>query len=318
MPDIERGEESERSRLEVDESSAENQATLSEELLDFTESLTSSVVDYEWKNGRRYRGGTYQFPNDEREQERLDLVHYAIYYLFDEKLFLAPFNPEGKSILDIGTGTGKWSIEMGDMYTSADMTGVDLSPIQPRWTPPNVKFIVEDIEDDWIDSEKYDFIHCRYMMGSIKDWPKLIRKFYEHLKPGGFVEFNDSSIPIYSEDGTVTPDYKVSEMLQSLAAASDKIGLNMDPAPSLKGWVEDAGFINVEQKILRLPIGTWPKNKRLKLIGAMMASHYIEGVEAFTLIPFTEVLGWSTAEVDELNAQVRDAVQTKGIHAMHH
>ncbi|OAX78739.1 hypothetical protein ACJ72_06949, partial [Emergomyces africanus] len=55
----------------------------------------------------------YKFPNDEREQDRLNLVHHAIYYLCDEKLFLAPFEPHGKRILDTGTGTGKWPIEMG-------------------------------------------------------------------------------------------------------------------------------------------------------------------------------------------------------------
>ncbi|PGH00236.1 hypothetical protein GX51_05933 [Blastomyces parvus] len=286
--------------------------------LDFTESLHSSIVNYEWKNGRRYREGSYKFPNDEREQDRLNLVHYAIYYLCDEKLFLAPIDPEGKRILDTGTGTGKWPIEMGDLYPSADLTGVDLSPIQPRWTPPNVKFIVEDLEEDWLETESYDFIHCRYMMGSIKDWPRLVKKFYQHLKPGGWVEFKDSTSTIFSEDGTVTPEYKVGEMLRNLRMASAKIGINMDHAPSLKGWMEQAGFTNIEQRDMRLPIGTWPKNKRLKLIGAMMASHYLEGVEAFTLIPFTEILGWSPAEVDELNTQVRAAVQTKGVHPLHH
>ncbi|QSS66508.1 TAM domain methyltransferase [Histoplasma capsulatum] len=308
---------SDRSRVEVDESSAENRATLSEELLDFTESLHSSIVHYEWKNGRRYREGNYKFPNDEREQDRLNLVHYAIYYLCDEKLFMAPFNPDGKRILDTGTGTGKWPIEMGDLYPSAELTGVDLSPIQPRWAPPNVKFIVEDIEEDWIETEQYDFIHCRYLMGSIKDWPRLVKKYYQHLKPGGWVEFKDSTSTIFSEDGSVTPDYKVGEMLRNLRLASERIGITMDHAPSLKGWMEQAGFTNIEQRTMRLPIGTWPKNKRLKLIGAMMASHYLEGVEAFTLIPFTEILGWTTAEVDELNAQVRAAVQTKGVHPLH-
>ncbi|EQL38381.1 hypothetical protein BDFG_00733 [Blastomyces dermatitidis ATCC 26199] len=258
----------------------------------------------------------YKFPNDEREQDRLNLIHYAIYYLCDERFFLAPINPDGKRILDIGTGTGKWPIEMGDLYPSAELTGVDLSPIQPRWAPPNVKFIVEDLEQDWVETELYDFIHCRYMMGSIKDWPRLVKKFYEHLKPGGWVEFKDSTATVFSEDGTVTPDYKVVEMLRNLRLASEKIGINMDHAPLLKGWMEQAGFTNIEQRVMRLPIGTWPKNRRLKLIGAMMASHYLE-VEAFTLIPFIEILGWSPAEVEELNAQVRAAVQTKGVHPLH-
>lgn len=42
-----------------------------------TKSLASSVLHYQYENGRRYHAykeGEYLLPNDEREQERLDLV----------------------------------------------------------------------------------------------------------------------------------------------------------------------------------------------------------------------------------------------------
>lgn len=45
--------------------------------------------------------------------------------------------------------------------------------------PPNVKFLVDDVEKDWIDPRPYDYIHCRYMAASIRDWPKLLRQCYE-------------------------------------------------------------------------------------------------------------------------------------------
>lgn len=77
------------------------------------------------------------------------------------------------------------------------------------------------------------------------------------------MEFKDSTSTIFSEDGSVTPDYKVGEMLRNLRLASERIGITMDHAPSLKGWMEQAGFTNIEQRTMRLPIGTWPKNKRL-------------------------------------------------------
>ena len=43
-----------------------------------TTSLSSSVFNYVYENGRRYaseRFGNYLLPNDETEQERLDMFH---------------------------------------------------------------------------------------------------------------------------------------------------------------------------------------------------------------------------------------------------
>lgn len=48
-----------------------------------------------------------------------------------------------------------------------------------------------------------------------------------------------------------------------------------------------------------------------------MTLQYTEGVEAFTMLPFTGILGWSREEVEVLNAQVRTQAKDKTIHAMH-
>jgi hypothetical protein len=76
-------------------------------------SLASSVRDYNFENGRRYnkfREGTYQFPNDEAEQDREDMKHTMLFNLCGGKLHLAPIeNPQ--NIVDLGTGTGIWCID---------------------------------------------------------------------------------------------------------------------------------------------------------------------------------------------------------------
>lgn len=51
-------------------------------------------------------------------------------------------------------------------------------------------------------------------------------------------------------------------------------------------------------------------------MGAFMTLQYTEGVEAFTMLPFTSILGWSREEVEVLNAQVRAHMRVKSIHAM--
>ena len=102
----------------------------------YTASLTSSIEDYPMENGRRYhafKDGTYIMPNDESELDRLDLTHNMLKISMNMRLFDATFSKAPKNILDIGTGTGMWVIEMADEYPEAEIVGTDLSPTQPSW-----------------------------------------------------------------------------------------------------------------------------------------------------------------------------------------
>lgn len=53
-------------------------------------------------------------PNDEQELDRLDIHHHIALLHLDGELFSAPIGKNPQSILDIGTGTGIWAIDMGE------------------------------------------------------------------------------------------------------------------------------------------------------------------------------------------------------------
>lgn len=70
---------------------------------------------------------------------------------------------------------------MGDAYPGAVVTGIDLSPIQPDWCPPNVIFLLDDAEADGRLSEddSLDYVHMRFMCMAIRNWPRMLRSAYK-------------------------------------------------------------------------------------------------------------------------------------------
>ena len=158
-------------------------------------SLTPSVYEYRHDFGRRYHAARndadYSLPNDEREMDRLDLQHHLCKMTFGGVLHRAPLRPGiDNHVLDLGTGTGIWAIDFAEQFKSAQVVGVDLSPIQPGVVPPNCQFYVDNFEKDWtFDSGSFDYIHGRMLMAAVKSWPRIIEQTYKTLRPGGWVEF---------------------------------------------------------------------------------------------------------------------------------
>jgi ubiquinone/menaquinone biosynthesis C-methylase UbiE len=48
------------------------------------------------------------------------MFHHLLTLRCNDKLHLAPIDPHPQRILDLGTGTGIWAMEMGDLYPSAE------------------------------------------------------------------------------------------------------------------------------------------------------------------------------------------------------
>jgi ubiquinone/menaquinone biosynthesis C-methylase UbiE len=63
----------------------------------------------------------------------MDLHHEIMIQLLQGELHKTPMVANPQKILDVGTGTGIWAIDMADKYPSAEVLGIDLSPLQPKW-----------------------------------------------------------------------------------------------------------------------------------------------------------------------------------------
>jgi hypothetical protein len=82
----------------------------------------------------------------------------------------------------------------------------------------------------------------------------------------------------------------------------------------LRQRLEKAGFVNVVVKNIKEPLGPWPKDKRLKTIGAMCLLNGETGIEAFGLAPLTRVLGMGKEEAIAICRDALAAMKMKGTH----
>ncbi|KIX95772.1 uncharacterized protein Z520_08480 [Fonsecaea multimorphosa CBS 102226] len=285
-----------------------------------TASVRSSVLQNKEQYGRRYhayKDGSYHRPNDEAELDRLDIAHALFAIINKDRLHLAPLEPDLGRVLDLGAGTGTWAIEFADVYPSAVVVGVDISPTMPKIVPPNVQFEIDDVQDPWTYSKQADYIHCRYMVGSISDWPRLMRQCYDNLNPGGWVEFQDFDIDYYSQDGSLTEEHALRRWLLLCSEAAAKIGRTLHVGRRLEQWAKEAGFINVQVVKVPVPIGPWPKDKRLKRMGLVNWTQIFEGLQAVSLRLFLNVLGWTQQELESLLVEVRQDMKNREIHALY-
>lgn len=83
--------------------------------------------------------------------------------------------------------------------------------------------------------------------------------------------------------------------LEKWAGYYDQIGENLGvtfrAAEVSFQSMKDAGFTNVTERIIKVPVGIWPKDKRLKTWGAWFEYFVLQGLEGFMIRSFTEVLG---------------------------
>ena len=174
------------------------------------------------------------------------------------KLIFAPVDHPMR-ILDLGTGTGQWAIDVGDAYPMAEVIGTDLSPIQPNWIPPNVKFIVDDLEDEWVLGAHFDLIHVRHVLPVLRNVEHLLATAYDHLRPGGWLDLQELGGEICCDDGSLRPGSALTRFLDLCFESMMVYGMNFRVANTISRPLAALGYSNISRQVHKAPIGTWPK-----------------------------------------------------------
>lgn len=252
---------------------------------------------------------------DQLEADRLDLQHHAFRLTLDGKLYRAPIPKDVQSVLDVGCGTGIWSIEFADEHPSAHVLGTDLSPIQPAQVPPNCEFLIDDCEEDWIYHNPFDYIHTRAMVAAVKDWSRFFTQAYTNLKPGGYLECQELTFPIRCMDPGVTSENSaIMRWCDLFIEAANKIGLNAQAPRTFTPLLRDAGFVDINVRNHKWPVGKWAKGEKMKLLGRFVLEDVHDFLPGGAMGLFTRVLGWTREQVEVFLVDCRADIRRKDRH----
>ncbi|KAF5967291.1 methyltransferase [Fusarium coicis] len=274
--------------LEVDDlaDAEDDDPGLGEDSESSTASITSSILHYRTINGRTYhseRGNAaYWGSNDERQSEAMDIAHHLFTLSQDGELYFAPLDGKIQAY-------GPW----------CEVIGTDISPIQPSWVPPNVKFEIEDFNQDWtFPPEAFDYVHLRYLVGCVPNWDYIFEQAFKVLKPGGWVESFEASAIIESDDDSVKPDSALAQWGPIFIKASKRIGNTFTVVGDdlQRPGIEKAGFTDIKQ---------WDSK-----YGELFSTQDTEGLVLFV----ANTLGWTPEEVHVYIANFRREIRDRKNH----
>lgn len=112
-----------------------------------------------------------------------------------------------------------------------------------------------------------------------------------------------------SLNGPMPADHPLAQYWAVVRDGLAALGVDFHAAAggNLAQMMREAGFVNVTERILQIPIGTWPKNKVLKTVGLYWRTILLDGIQAIALGPLTRGLRWSREQVEMFLIQVRRA-----------
>jgi ubiquinone/menaquinone biosynthesis C-methylase UbiE len=109
-------------------------------------------------------------------------------------------------VLDVGCGTGGWAIAAAKMYATMSLVGIDISEkmIEYACKRANAEQVAERVSFRVMDAlsalefppASFDLINLRMGVSFVRtwDWPKLISRFQQVIRPGGVIRLTESDI----------------------------------------------------------------------------------------------------------------------------
>lgn len=110
---------------------------------------------------------------------------------------------------------------------------------------------IDDCTQDWtFQDDSLDYVHMRWLVGSIKDWTALFKQAYKCLKPGGYIESFEPSSRLQSDDDSVSETSAMSQWGKFFVEGGRILGrpFTVFEDGLQKKAMQEAGFVDIEER----------------------------------------------------------------------
>jgi SAM-dependent methyltransferase len=220
----------------------------------------------------RLADAPYLLPKDAQEDNRLDYQHHVLHLSIGSHS-VAPLPQELTRILDVGTGTGIWAIEMARQYPRAQVIGVDIGTSSFKTDLPENCVLQSGnvMEHLPFPDQTFDYTHQRFLVAAIPAarWPDVVRELVRVTRPGGWVELLEIN-NVFQNPGPETR-----HLCEWITSVSTMLGFDANAVPSIGRWLEEAGLERVETQDIVVPLGEWGGRA-----GALLKRDLLAGFDA--------------------------------------
>lgn len=82
-------------------------------------------------------------------------------------------------------------------------------------------------------------------------------------------------------------------MKQLFTEVGEITGQSFRISDTMETAIQEAGFVNVVEKVFKTPMGCWPSDQKLKEIGKWALLGFDIGLEGYAMASMTRVMGVS-------------------------
>ena len=127
------------------------------------------------------------------------------------------------------------------------------------------------------------------------------------------MEIQDILPMVLVDDNTARDDDPVDQFMKLAFQGFQKIGCVQPTPSSITDSLIRAGYANVQLEKMKIPIGMWPADRKMKTIGLMMRAAFLEAVHGLAAKPLA-AMEIEPEERDEWIEKVRIGLDDNSIH----